>query len=48
MQVCFGNSFSNYIVLVILKHKYPIIYVVFLTKITLKKYLGPTPAALLW
>lgn len=38
MQVWFGNSFSNYIVFVILKHKYQSIefYVILLIKITLK------------
>lgn len=50
MEVWFGNNFSNYIVLVILKHKYPSIefYVIFLIKIILKKYLGPTLAAVFW
>lgn len=38
MQVWFGNSFSNYIVLVILKHKYESIafYVIIFIEIILK------------
>lgn len=50
----FGNSFSNYIVLLVLKYIYPSIdfYVLFLLrnkkKKDLKKYLSPTPAAVLW